>query len=294
MKAVEVYEDSLIKRLQFEASEVMDADKTVSINQIEMCWNQELPYDTVHYLSDKFDFFVENGLETVTLHSETPLLVTKYHSDIDPTEDRMAHKIYKKSKKILRNEIVLGNELKTDSPISNQTLSDFFFTDSQTAKKFVYFKFILQYLRNTVGIKEEKYWHGYKRFISERRGDEEWKTSYLQAVLGKSGINKAFQDVEFFDVFVDHLEAHGCVQRRFFKGWTDKKYRVNVVESREFERKGRGKYRPQEISHLFKIVCEYRKHREYLRKAYPDNIDALAEIYHPFDTGIQSGLSQNK
>ncbi len=285
-----MYESLLIGRLGFDAEDVYKAPKKVSISQIEICWNQKKPFDAYHYLTDKLNFFKEIGLNHMDFHSDTPLMVTKYPSDIYPALIRMVHKIYVKTKFILRNEIILGSELKTTVPFICGTLSDFFFTDSGRAKMFVYSKFILQHLRRTLGLDYEKYRHGYLRFVQTKRGDQQWKKKYLEGILETYQLPDIFNDIDFFDSFSDLIEAAGSVQRRNFSHLSYKQYRRLVSESPNFRRMGYGKYRIRENSVLFHANLEYRTIRANLDLIYPEE-SRLNHIYQS-DAGLIAGLSK--
>lgn len=287
-EAVSLYESLLIDRLLFERSDVYEAPKKVSISQIEICWNQKRPFDVFHYLTDKINFFKEIGLNHMDFHSDTPLMVTKYPSDIVPQLIRFAHKIYLKTKMNLRNEIILGQELKTRVSFMSGTLSDLFFMDSHLAKHYAYSKFILQHLRRTLGLAEEKYRHGYLRFVQTKRGDQEWKKKYLEGILKDSGIPEEFTDIEFFDVFSDLIEVYGFVHRRNFSHLTYKQYRRLVSESPNFRRMGHGRYRIKEKTVLFFANLEYRTVRARLDEIYPEE-STLNHIYQS-DAGL-AGLS---
>ena len=245
-----------------------------------------MPLDTYMYLADRAIFMHQAGIEEVNTFAKTPLMLVKFMSDIDPTQILFAYKLYKKSKKILRNEIILGNELKAASPTGSGTLSDFFFNNAAEAKKYVFFCFVLEYLRQTEGLNEEQYQHGYHRFVKMDWESEEHKKRYLQTLLINSKIQKEFQDVEFFDVFADQIFVVGFVDRRFFSNLTDMQYRRIVRESGVFERKCRGEYRPRENSHLFKVLCDYKNHRTMLNEIQRQK--ALDGFIHS-DTGIKSG-----
>lgn len=288
--AKDLFEFCLIDRLDFDEADVYKAVKNVSISQIEVCWNQKKPFDAFHYLTDKLNFFEELGLKNMAFHSETPLLVTKYHSDILPGAVRMAHKIYVKTKFILRNELILGIELKTLVPFINGTLSDLFFSNSHMAKMFVYSKFILQHLRRTVGLEYEKYRHGYLRFVQTKRGDQQWKKKYLEGLLKDSGIPIEFMNIDFFDSFSDLIETVGFVQRRNFSHLSYKQYRRLVSESPNFVRMGYGKYRLKEHSVLFNANLEYRTIRANLDLIYPEE-SRLNHIYQS-DAGLNVGSSK--
>jgi len=287
-EAIEVYEEMMVQRLKFDADEVSEAPKSVALQQIEVCWNQPRPFDVFHYMMDKINYFEEIGLKHISFHSDTPLMVTDYPSDIYPKIVRIAHKIYMKTKMNLRNELILGNELKTDVPFLNGTLSDLFFADSDVAKKFTYSKFVLQVLRRTVGLEEEKYRHADLNFVQMKRGGHEWKRSYLQGLLDRAGVPAEFSDVDFFDVFSDILDSRGSVHRKNFSHLTAKQYRRVVSESRDFVRAGHGKYRLRENMALFKANLEYRAIRNKLDEIHPEE-NPLRKIYHS-DAGI-AGLS---
>ncbi len=288
-KTVEFFIDNVIEKLKLDEEDVLKADIKIYINQIEICWNQPLPFDAFGYLHKKTEFFVRKGLQDTTLHGETPLMVSKIYSDIEPNQPRIAFKNYKKTKRIMRNELILGNELKTPGLIGIETLSDLFFRDVDEAKRFVYSKFILQFLRNTEGLDETEYSHGYNRFLQLKMDDDEWKIGVLQYIVEKSDIPPEFQDLKFFDVFTDQvLNSPGYVKRSFFRFLSDKKYERLVVTSDDFERRGRGKYRLNEKSHLFKVACEYQKIRNL---TVVDDKNALDEIYHADNRLLKADLS---
>ena len=275
-KTVDFYIDALIEKLNFNEKEVLDADIKINISQLEICWNQPLMFDSFTYLHEKTAFFVKSGLETTALHGETPLMVSKIYSDISPNEARFAFKNYKKTKRILRNEIVLGNELKTRGLKGRETLSDMFLRDCEAAKRFVYSKFILQYLRATEGLNETEYEHGYNKYINMRTEDGELKKRWLRTLVEKADIPKEFKDPEFFEVFTDQIiNSPGYIRRPFFRFLSDKQFRRLVVDSDNFERRGRGKYRLNENSHLFRIACDYRN----IRNLEIDNKKAINQIY---------------
>lgn len=101
-----------------------------------------------------------------SFHDNTPLLVTKYMSDIEPNTTRFSHKIYKKTKKNLRNEIVLGNELKLSADIGNgrKPIYAQFFIHPEQMKRYMYAKMIFHFIRRTSGFDKEKYQHGYHQW----------------------------------------------------------------------------------------------------------------------------------
>jgi hypothetical protein len=214
-KTVEFFIDMTRDKLKINPVDFVDGIK-ISISQIEVCWNQELPFDAFGYLHDKMGFYVRDGLTHTALHGETPLMVSKIYSDIEPNAVRFSFKNYKKSKRILRNEIVLGNELKTQGLDGNETLSDMFFRDVDEAKRFVYSKFILQVLRKTEGVDEEEYRHGYNRFIRQKTDDYEWKKRVLWSLVAQSGIEKEFQNIDVFDLFAEQINNVGYVKKSFF------------------------------------------------------------------------------
>ncbi|MDY0292547.1 MAG: hypothetical protein RBR02_09465 [Desulfuromonadaceae bacterium] len=286
-KTLEFFVDMTSERLKID-KEIFISGMKISINQIEVCWNQPLPFDTFGYLHEKMEFLVRNRLVDTTLHGGTPLLVSKIYSDIDPNFVRFSYKNYKKTKQNLRNEIVLGNELKTSGLNESETLSDMFFRDVKEAKRFVYSKFILQFLRVTEGLEEEKYSQGYNRFVHLKMNDSDWIKKVLESYVWQSEIDKEFKDIEFFDVFADQINSRGYVKRSFFRFLSDRTYRTLVSESDNFERCGRGKYRPAKDSYLSQIVCDYWKVRNELVKT-ENRENVLTKIYHS-DTGI-TGLS---
>jgi hypothetical protein len=288
--AVEVFDHMMTKYLDFSEVEIGDAPKKVLISQIEVCWNQSRPLDVFHYMTDKLEYFDEIGLKHIDFHSDTPLMVVDYPSDIYPELTRFAHKIYMKTKLNLRNELILGQELKTTVPFIEGTLSDLFFIDSYLAKRFVYSKFILQFLRRTEGLEEEKYRHAYLNFVHMKRGDSSWKKKYLQGMLDRSGIPKEFVNIEFFDVFSDLIDVYGSVHRKNFSQLSYMQFRRLVSESGDFRRMGHGKYRIKEKSVLFNANLEYRAVRARLDEMYPEE-SALNKIYHS-DAGL-SGSSKN-
>jgi hypothetical protein len=107
-KALGAYQ-IMLERNGFGPKEKRKSEMIFNISQIEICWNNELPLDPLEYLKDQMSAYHKHNLSSSSFHDNTPLLVTKYMSDIEPNVVRFSHKIYKKTKKNLRNEIFLYN-----------------------------------------------------------------------------------------------------------------------------------------------------------------------------------------
>ena len=267
-KTREFFMDLLIRKIGFNSVDVYQADVKVSISQIEVCWNQPVPFDSFGYLHEKTAFFVKNGFTETQLHAKTPLFVSKFMSEVIPNQIALAYKNYKKTKKILRNEIILGNTLKGSGLQNNETLSDTFFRNTEDAKKYAYSKMIFEWLRRTEGLNEEKYKHGYRRFKEMKEGDQTWKKNLLKGLVRDSGIPDEFKDLDFFDIFAEQLHRRGFVKRKFFSHLSDRKYRRLIFDAPEsFERCGRGKYRPTAGSPMFNAVEGYRVAKDKLMTA---------------------------
>nr|WP_321496315.1 hypothetical protein [uncultured Methanolobus sp.] len=253
---------------------VKDSTLRVNLVQLELCWNQPMPVNPNAYLIHKYANLSKIGLHP-KLDAMTPLIVTEFRSDVDTSCIRFAHKEYRKSKNILRSEIIIkGRELKNRinllgenyslSFILGPTLSDNFLRNIETTKKYFYFKLYRRY-QQVSGTLE----HGYYTWRnSEFNIAEDTKIRILKSVLDSyDDLPYWIKEVSFFDSLVDQ----DFVRRSFFKNFTEMQFRYRVRENPElFTKIGRGKYRL-----LHPAVLEYRKVRNSLSSVDLPAIDEL-------------------
>ncbi len=265
-KAKKAYR-KMLEREGFEQDEIRKAPMEFNISQIEICWNTALPLDPLEYLKEVMDNYHCCGIMDSSLHDTTPLLVTKYMSDIEPNTARFSHKMYKKTKKNLRNEIVLGKELKlfADIGTGRKPIHTQFFTDPEQMKRYLYAKLLFHFTRRTSGFDKEKYQHGYHQFTKKSSyPNDEDKKHYLVAYLKYTDLHESFKDVSFFNNLVNELRTKGFVTRKFFHPWSNRFFDKNVSKSNDFERMKRGRYRIKHGGNLEDIMNGYVKLRENL------------------------------
>lgn len=255
----------MLEREGFEQEEIRKAPLEFNISQIEICWNTPLPLDPIKHMKKVMDNYHSYNLMDSSFHDNTPLLVTKYMSDIEPNTTRFSHKIYKKTKKNLRNEIVLGNELKLSADIGNgrKPIYAQFFIHPEQMKRYMYAKLTFHFTRRTSGFDKEKYQHGYHqwtRMNSEVTDDDQ--KQYLTAYLQSTELHESFKDISFFNNLVNELRTKGFVTRKFFHPWSNRFFDKNVSKSDDFERMKRGRYRVRHGSYLEDIMTNYMKFRE--------------------------------
>jgi hypothetical protein len=257
----------MLERDGFEQEEIRKSPLEFNISQIEICWNTPLPLDPIKHMKKVMDNYHSYNLMNSSFHDNTPLLVTKYISDIEPNTTRFSHKIYKKTKKNLRNEIVLGNELKLSADIGNgrKPIHSQFFINPEQMKHYMYTKLIFHFTRRTSGFDKEKYQHGYHQWTRMNSIIEDRdKEHYLSALLRYADLHEDFKEVSFFNNLMDELQMKGFVTRKFFQPKSNKFFDNNIGKSVNFERIGRGKYRVKHGSNLECTLNEYKKLREAL------------------------------
>ena len=119
-----------------------DADKDINfrVSQMELCWNLPVPIDIGSHLSLKYDKLRFIGLHP-QLDSKTPLMHTKFMSDVDTGDSLFDHKEYLKAKSIFRNELIVTSTLKNHVTMRNdrngsiaESISDLLINDINRAK----------------------------------------------------------------------------------------------------------------------------------------------------------------
>lgn len=257
----------LVRRLgfSFDLIKFIEDSIKIRVTQAEICWNNILPLNPVEYMENIMNRFESWGLFETKIDDSTPLMVTKFRSDITP-DTVLAWKHYVKSKQIMRQELVYGSEL--THPCNFHTkgskyllgdsskIHEQFFIDSDRIKKYLYGKAVFHLLRHTEGFSRvasdgfdiEAFSHGFHRFNLYDQLDEEEKLRSLGVSLKKSGLPEAFKDLNLFISFVEKIKQDGYVTRKLFTpkkgiGWTYYQFNENVMNSYYFERIGRGKYK---------------------------------------------------
>ncbi|WP_340819059.1 hypothetical protein [Methanolobus sp. WCC4] len=224
---------------------VAHVKKQFRILQCEVCWNQPMPVDPGTHLWLKYDRLRSVGLNP-QIDADTPLLVTEFRSDVDATRLRYIHKEYRKSKKILRSEIILKGELKNRIDIlgirdiqftlSMPSLSDYFLEDLDLIKKYLFFKLHRRYDQIN-GLLD----HGYYNWLNDDHLiDDELKREVLQGVLDSfDDLPQWLKDVDLFDSLVDQE----YLTKAFFQNLSERKYRSRVREDPIFKKISHGRYR---------------------------------------------------
>ena len=234
--------------------------------QVEVCWNKQMPIDLGSHLWHRYDSLRKIGLHP-ELNAKTPLLHTKFPSDIDTGFIRFDHKEYRKSKKVFRNEIVFMSELKNtvnlgkiSSRKKSGTIGDYLLDDLELTKQYLYYKLHRRYnqingLKNDLGGVVPH--HGYYDW---RNSPVTIKQGYIRSTLkgllnSQKDLPDWLKDIQLFDVLVDQE----FLDRKFFRNLTEKEYRIRVNNDPLFQKIGHGRYR---LNHP--AVKEYRKVRSAL------------------------------
>ena len=291
-KALSVYA-LMLERLGFSKELISNSILIYNINQVEVCWNNPLPLDPIQYMIDIMQHLESRGFHASSLDDKTPMLVTKYISDIEPSVVRFKHKTYIKTKRNLRQELQFFGELKHPCSFwipgqkivseDSTLISDQFFINSDRIKKYLYAKAQLHIIRRTQGFPDapesfdkEAFLHGYK-WYSEKASeplDNEDRTHLLRLLLADSDLPELFKDFEFFHSFVFRLKSDGYITRKFFTpktgmGWSNTIFETNIVNSPYFEKMSRGKYRLVSNHHK-KRACYFQdfvdKYINYLKQ----------------------------
>ena len=267
-KALSVYA-LMLERLGVPPDVLRTARIKSSINQVEVCWNNDLPLDPVGYMVNVMRYLESWGFYASSLNDKTPMFVTKYVSDIQPGTNRFTHKRYVKTKRNLRQELQFFGELKHPCSfraegmgvgpgcVDKSDISRQFFVNSDRIKRYLYAKYQFHLHRRTEGFPEapesfdiEAFSHGYHKHNRALKPlDEEGKRRFLQRFLEGSELPEPFRDLGLFNAFVFRIKQDGYITRKFFtpkkgRGWSNKKFEACVSESPHFERISRGKYRP--------------------------------------------------
>jgi hypothetical protein len=228
--SIETYK-SRLSWLGFTDEKIQSLTITPNLSQCEVCFNDDTRIGQFYHLNNRMLDYYGNGLRP-TLHSATPLFVQKYTSPVDPTYKQYSHKIYQKTRSILRQEIVIGNDLKNNIDLSGQEpLGHLLFHDSETFKKYIYVKL---YFRH----KQIEQNNGKKSDYDEwKSGNYNHDDSFLRRTL-KATLNddpeleKCLKDVDLFDKFVD---LEGPFKRKFFP-FSPTKFKNRLLETGYVER----------------------------------------------------------
>lgn len=254
---------SMMGRLGFKDIDFEKVDTRIS--QMELCWNLPIPTDVSKFLILKYEQLGKLGLHS-EIDSKTPLLATTFYSDVETGIKRFAHKEYRKSKKVFRNEIIFMGELKNEAfivparsygnghtlPPRTMSISDWLFRDLDNAKRYLFYKLHRRY-RQVTGQETHGYydWRNTSYVVSESR-----RRKILNSILLDSDLPDWLHDVDLFESLVDLP----FIQRRFFKHFSEMEFRCRVRENPGlFQKIGHGRYR---LKHA--AVPEYRKVREAL------------------------------
>jgi hypothetical protein len=266
----------MLERLGFNAGKVHSTEFVTNLHQIEVCMNTRLPLDPINYMQNRATNYYSYGLTSCRVDYNTPLFVTKYNSDIEPNNVRFSYKIYRKTKKNLRHEIVLGKELKQKADVGTgrMPIGEYFFVDAASIKKYLYAKVIFHHIRRTEGFDKDLYNRGYDAFDNcELEFTEDDKRRVMGAMLRDANIPDAFKDLDLFSSFVKQLYNDGFVVRGSFRSWSNHEFRKNVGISSQFERMSRGRYRVKRHSCFKAIIKDFKRVDKQLSLSV--NLDAV-------------------
>lgn len=246
----------------------------VKLSQIEICWNNPLPIDPGTHLWIKYDKLRSIGLNP-TLDANTPLMVTEFYSDVDTNSLMFAHKEYRKSKEILRSELIFKSGL--DSKVvlpgyhlvcqgdKSLTLSDYAFLDLEMFEQYLYYH--LHYRYQQMLCFEE---HGYYNWRNAEYiiRDDKMRSILSDVLTGFDDLPDWLKDVSVFDSLVDQ----DYITRSFFRDLSDKEYRNKVRDGPFFRKISHGRYRL-----IHSSVPEYRKVRNSLSSVDLPAVDYLLQ-----------------
>ncbi|HAE43014.1 MAG TPA: hypothetical protein DCG34_08885 [Clostridiales bacterium] len=254
-----------------------DVDRTkikFQVLQAEVCWNNPLPTDPTTHLWLKCDQLSSIGLSP-KYDAATPLMVQIFNSDVDSNQQRFAHKLYQKTKSILRSELIFKKyELSNEVHLSKLsewrgntlTISDYFLENLDLTKKYLYFKAHRRY-QQISGLSDNDYYNWRNEdFIIPPEIIERHLTSVLYR--HENDLPDWLLDVHTFNLMVDQ----DYFTRSHFKHFTEKQWRLRVRENELFHKKSHGQYRL-----IHPAVQEYRKVRDSLVSSKKPTLDELLQ-----------------